>query len=1008
MDNIIQNDSTNITEPKISNAEKLIMEAEQKYADRFKGQSSPDYKIPNRIIGNANNPRIEFHIDGNDDNVLDELNSQNVVMEFDLQTLKGVNESSLSQLWDGYFPDKLGYVPKDYEIAEIRNEMLEKALKEHGKTMKDYMDTMKSGDDTGATFKLVKEVGAWDTYRNLALTRAYYQFNDFKDDYIERQLSQVQRSEVKGNSMIQGELSYEYQGHNNCYACSLAGIYNNFLNRDSSITDEQRQNAPKLDQYKVRSFTPRYLNKNEIKELNPDSDDGNERQRLDIEEFAGEGKTAVGSVIAISDVVFESPENGGMGRTDIAVVEKTYGMDRVANDDIAKKNLLQGIKQTIHDAINSGQMVSFLSHRHYVTVVGLEGDTLKILDSNTSNYNKAVSVDLESYIKRGGSYSAVELSFLRKIGPNELETLKQEYSGLGINEATGEVVRTNGLIKENDIAHRAGIVIAKNSSDIINANDGDIKKYMSESIALHKTAFMTDPVQKKNWKEKTDAGWQESKKQWQEFLDLQRKRRAERRAKAERERRAREAEERQKREALEREQREAEEKQEREHQERLEREAEEDKKAMQDAAEFGKQMTGKETEDFQEIQNQLQATMNRRHSAEFGSFMNALGQMNERTAGNASNQSIRESRELVANLATDYCMRKVRQNKSSYDAMEAARLGNTIDVLKELDPKRGKVMEDLFGMRTVMEGDQKNYEFRKIPDHLLNAGKKGKIDYNTLEDNVLKYRSRTEETRDINLVLRGSIGILKAVKDADPALMKSSKEYRAFRNAAQKLTDELSMVTKDANKLKILPDAKKQDLFNKIKDVREKAILYQAYKKSQPNLSKIAQKRIAVSEKAIREAEMMDDVLRTSDRKRAYRRDSANAIDQEVNYIRKNRNVSPENIAKIIVLKSAANAISNGESRDKYRDIITDPQKFRSQAHSVMKSPEFKQFMKNNPDISPDKPIKMSEVNEDDIYRNFINVATAQRNAQKKHSANKSVEQPTEKKIKEQNKMVHH
>ncbi len=416
--------------------------------------------------------------------------SEKVDIDYDVTKL---DEDTLKDMWKDIaarLNKPEGYIPKDaMEIAEIRSAIFKNAIGEAGVT--DFYATRdKGGDDTGATFKFLKQKGLWEHYKLMAITQRRISFLNFRKEHIRKRSRKVARRSVVGEvELKKGQKTYEYESQGatqNCFACSLSAIYNYY------VTSKGEENAPKLDQYSVRGFVPRFLNEQEFgqgKELL-------EAQINDVKQYAGKESQASGSVPGMSDVLFDKKEYGGMERNDIALVSKTYGLNKT-KDKTVINNMVFAINKEIHTAIESGQMVSLLSHGHYITIVGILNNKIQYIDSvNTpEDAQKVNTMDLKEYLATKYApvqytYSTVEISYIKKLEKDDFDKLKKEYGGMEKDEKTGEIIRGNGLITEHDAAHRAGIVINKSEDEIIRDGNADIVDFMSDSISLNRKAFL--------------------------------------------------------------------------------------------------------------------------------------------------------------------------------------------------------------------------------------------------------------------------------------------------------------------------------------------------------------------------------------------------------------------------------------------------------------------------------------------------------------------------------------
>ncbi|MBO6215904.1 MAG: hypothetical protein J6N76_10335, partial [Lachnospiraceae bacterium] len=517
----------------------IIRMVDKKWEDQY--IKSTDFDVPYRVvqvnaseeekeIGIPYHNKIYFQITEEDLEREDKFyDNETVELKLDVEELKALDGDKIKDMWKDYDPERPGYVPAMEEIQNIRNAVLSECLQKAGKTMEDFNKTQKNGEETGATYKFLKEIGAWEMYKRADITKRYHQYNVHKLNNVLSMSQKRQRADVNSNSSINlNEYSYETQGAQNCFCCSLSAIYNHFVSTDPVLKNDK--NIPKLNQEKVRSFEPRYLGSKEVTASQFQEEwmkkDYVAQGRSQVEYFAGVGKQTAGNTMDVSDVLFESKENGGMERKDVALVEKNYYLSRLNGKDdatqIIKNNVIIDIKKQIHKGIDSGQMVSIVAHGHYVTIISLKGNECRYLESSSSTPTIPKVKNIDDVLKGGSKdYSNVGISFLRKITDEDKERLKNEYRGFGIDEETGEVIKKNEIVNETDIAHRTGIVITKDTNEIIDQGDADIANYVSENICISKAAFMSAD-QKKKFDKKNDQGWKEAKAEWEEVRKQQR------------------------------------------------------------------------------------------------------------------------------------------------------------------------------------------------------------------------------------------------------------------------------------------------------------------------------------------------------------------------------------------------------------------------------------------------------------------------------------------------------
>jgi hypothetical protein len=441
---------------------------------------------------------------GDSDDAMKLHKEDEVEYGFTSAMLEEISPAFLAEKWKGKVADKPdGYIPTTEELGGIRQAYLMETLSP--KERREYYESLHNNAETGATYQLIKKTGLWEIYHLLDLTNAYHTYQLHKDEYRQFELeNRALRKEVKQKTILpSGSYGYERQEGANCYGCAGSKIVNHLAKTNL------------LNQFKVRSFKPRYLSREEFLAQGVDYDyDASKRE---VEEFAGYDKSRYGNFFAVSDVLFDKQKYGGLGRRDIAIHKCTFSLD-VAKSPNAKANMIEAMKEKLHRVLKTGEPVSFFSKGHYVTIVGLSNKQITYLDSMSSKAEKPITKDFRKFLDEIGGYpglSTTELTWATKITPASLKSLKDEYGGIGIDEKTGEAVRTNSVQEFDDVAHRVGIAIRKTQAKIEEGGNEDISHYMTESVCFHRGAFMTEK-QFEQWEERDDVAWEAAQKEEQQ------------------------------------------------------------------------------------------------------------------------------------------------------------------------------------------------------------------------------------------------------------------------------------------------------------------------------------------------------------------------------------------------------------------------------------------------------------------------------------------------------------
>ena len=424
---------------------------------------------------------------------------------FDIASL---TEEKLKDMWKDvavFLEKEEGYIPSDeYYLKGARDELLENCLAMSNKRMSDYNNTLDANEnETAETIEFIKSIGFFEHYKLFKITQQYLSYKK-QQDRQEHDAYKGMRPYVHRSARIEEKdrrTAYVRQrpGSNDCFACSLSGIYNHFLVTENDV------NATALSTADVRAYKPDYISIDELKKVDKEQQvldaPSLEMQKQAIEVFSGKHKRTPGNILAISDIIFDKKK--GLGRTDVALVQRDYNLSTLKDKTpeemfVIRQNLKDAMRKEIHRAIASGQMVSMLSHGHYVTIIGIEDDKITYLDSivhfpkppESANVPKTMDFDTYLTSSYGSGYGTVELSYLKKIDKGDFDELKKEYGGLDKDKNTGEVIRTNGLVSDSDVAHRSSVVITKSYDEMKNSENADIADYISERICLHREAFL--------------------------------------------------------------------------------------------------------------------------------------------------------------------------------------------------------------------------------------------------------------------------------------------------------------------------------------------------------------------------------------------------------------------------------------------------------------------------------------------------------------------------------------
>ena len=316
-------------------------------------------------------------------------------------------------------------------------------------------------------------------YRRLALLE---EERDKVKQHAPRQIRNYshQPSEME---VLRSEYEQQAPTSNDCWSCAGAGILNYF-----TAQDPKRQ---RISAARMRGFRPKFVpiapgqvpaEYNKMKEeveritvrnqsLNRShSPMGNPYQLADF--FLGElAKTENLKNAAVRNMTFNVKE---------ANIRRLTG-----KDTNAVHNLKAKFKDVIHEALSGGSAVAMLVGLHYVTVVGMEGDTLMVHNSSSGtpgtpqprSIDSVISMaELEGNRFRMQGSATIELTFLQRI--QDPSVLSEKYRNLEYNAQTKRFHAPRAVTNAENISRVNGVEGHLDRMDM----EEDVRDLYSDSI----------------------------------------------------------------------------------------------------------------------------------------------------------------------------------------------------------------------------------------------------------------------------------------------------------------------------------------------------------------------------------------------------------------------------------------------------------------------------------------------------------------------------------------------
>ena len=344
-----------------------------------------------------------------------------------------------------FLSDNKHKVPKnEEELVMIRQSLqVMKTYELDGRQRQDYF--YKKGTDVK-----LKEAYNW--------LMGYYRSRQAHDDrFASRVIKKVDIPQEKVEVEYKGK--YELQGGNNCWACTGAAIYNQFVQNTY-----KKKEAP-MTQYTVRNFVPKYREYDEIQnDQIPVDKQRYDEMRASEEAFFGKGKVAVGSVFEAGDLFLNKHKDMMMNRMTFYTPDNYYKVARSKeakkNDAVIKNNQKAMFVTQVSKVLKAGNLVGLLTYdekglKHYRTIKGINGEMVKVMDSLQNNeYETSLDVILGSANGR-----SIEITWFEKL--KKPEEMKKEFSNLEYSEKEGYSQKEITQEALDNVAQRDGVCVGK-------------------------------------------------------------------------------------------------------------------------------------------------------------------------------------------------------------------------------------------------------------------------------------------------------------------------------------------------------------------------------------------------------------------------------------------------------------------------------------------------------------------------------------------------------------------
>ena len=284
---------------------------------------------------------------------------------------------------------------------------------------------------------------------------------------------------------IQPEIKYERQGTRNCFACSGTALLNQFIYIENKKTGKKLDPKKQFGQLDLRDYKiSGFKTYEQVKDLV--SDEAEYQATLnDIKSRIGVKSTAVNNILELGDFFLDNQKDICVNRMVFKMPAYVEHMEpeRIKAFDEQRHRLKTIFLDKVNEVLNTDNFVSVLHNGHYLTITGINGDKLEVLESIKSSNDKrdvtkpitkTVSELMESFDKDGiydnhGNIS--EITWLSKVDSRKLTS---EFENLQYNDKEGFSLKEHSMDEALYLGQTKGVLASREEYDSELAGGGVI------------------------------------------------------------------------------------------------------------------------------------------------------------------------------------------------------------------------------------------------------------------------------------------------------------------------------------------------------------------------------------------------------------------------------------------------------------------------------------------------------------------------------------------------------
>ena len=261
---------------------------------------------------------------------------------------------------------------------------------------------------------------------------------------------------------------------NNCFACSGAELYRHYCRVN-------KRDDGKVDQFSIIDYKPDFKKYDDYKKIIAELDP--ETTPEVFEDYKGEVNSylvgrdrhgSVGNVFEIGDFFIDKQKDAMLNRSVYIVPPYSDKWDKARKKqyEIDLHNRRVFFLNRVKEGLDAKSPVSLLiqNPKHYLTIIGIDGNKVKMVDSLKHNRGKILSKSIDELLPPSYDGTMVEIVWMSKVKP--IEELKKNFRSLEYDSEKGFSNKDPLIDEITSVAQTKGVMATRYYQDMEYYVDG--------------------------------------------------------------------------------------------------------------------------------------------------------------------------------------------------------------------------------------------------------------------------------------------------------------------------------------------------------------------------------------------------------------------------------------------------------------------------------------------------------------------------------------------------------